>query len=80
VTTADNLSRRILTIEASLADALSGIKSVGATQRVLGDALREYSNRLGGVEDLAQDTNRRISALEKSIAEIKELLVQALAR
>jgi len=35
---------------------------------------------LGGVEDLAQDTNRRISALEKSIAEIKELLVQALAR
>jgi uncharacterized membrane protein YccC len=73
----DNLSRRILTMEASLADALAVIRTVGATKSVLGDALREYSNRMGRAEDLAQDTNRRISALEKSLAEIKDLLVQA---
>lgn len=76
----DNLSRRILTMEAALAEAVAVIKTVGATQSVLGDALRECNNRMGGAEDLAQDTNRRISALEKSIAEIKDLLVQALDR
>jgi hypothetical protein len=80
VTTPENLSRRILTMEAALADALAMIKSVGATQSVLGDALREYSQRLGSAETLAQDTNRRITSLEKSIAEIKDLLVKALDR
>jgi hypothetical protein len=84
VTTPDNLSRRILTMEAALADALSVLKTVGATQSVLGDALREYGTRMGSNEDLAQDTNRRLSALEtsleKSLAEIKELLVAALGR
>ncbi|MDT5346846.1 MAG: hypothetical protein QOH91_133 [Mycobacterium sp.] len=65
-------------MEASLADALAVVRTVGATQSVLGDALREYSKRMGRAEDLAQDTNRRISALEKSLAEIKDLLVQAL--
>ena len=78
VTYPDNLSRRILTMEASLADALAVIRTVGATQSVLGDALREYGTRMGRAEDLAQDTNRRISALEKSLAEIKDLLVQTL--
>jgi hypothetical protein len=80
VVTPENLSRRILFIETSLADALEVIKSVGATQSVLGDALREYSQRVGSVEALAQDTNRRITALEKSVAEIKDLLVKALDR
>jgi hypothetical protein len=84
VTTPDNLSRRFLTMEAALADALSVIKTVGATQSVLGDALREYGSRMGKAEDLAQDTNRRLSALEtsleKSLTEIKALLAQALAR
>jgi hypothetical protein len=84
VTTPDNFSRRILTMEASLAEALSVIRTVGATQSVLGDALREYGTRMGKAEDLAHDTNRRISALEtsleKSLAEIKDLLVQARGR
>lgn len=78
--TPENLSRRILFMEASLADALAIIKSVGATQSVLGDALRESSQRLGSAETLAQDTNRRIASLEKSVAEIKDLLVQVLDR
>ncbi len=76
----ENLSRRFLVMEASLADALAVIKSIGATQSVLGDALREYSQRLGSAETLAQDTNRRIAALEKSVAEIKDLVVKALDR
>jgi HAMP domain-containing protein len=54
------------------------IRAIGATQSVLGDAFREWSNRMSSTETVAQDSNRRIGSLEESIAEIKDLLVKAL--
>ncbi|MCV7340594.1 hypothetical protein [Mycobacterium haemophilum] len=74
----EDLEARIAAMEASLADALGVIKTVGATQSVLGDALREFITRLGSAESIAQNTNQRISALEKSAAEIKALLLKSL--
>lgn len=80
VATPDNLAARFATMEVALGQALSAIETINATQSVLADALRGYGLRVGGVEAVADDTNRRIVSLEKSIAEIKELLVRALDR
>lgn len=76
--TPENLEARIAAMEASLADALEVIKTVGATQSVLGDALREFIARISSAESTAQSTNQRLSTLEQSIAEIKALLLKAL--
>jgi hypothetical protein len=67
-----------MTMEASLAETLTVIRGIGATQSVLGDALREWSSRMSLAETLAQESNRRLGALEESIAEIKDLLARAL--
>jgi 3-hydroxyisobutyrate dehydrogenase-like beta-hydroxyacid dehydrogenase len=80
VATPENLAVRVATMELALSEALAVIKTIGATQGVLGDALREHSARMGSVESMAQDTNQRTRSLEESIAEIKDLLVQALDR
>jgi hypothetical protein len=76
--TPEDLERRIAVIWASHAEMLAAINSVGATQQVLADALREYSTRMSSVESTALDTNQRIRAIEESLAEIKGLLVRAL--
>jgi hypothetical protein len=76
----ENLPARIAAMEVTQAEVLTVINTIGATQSVLGDALREWGTRMGSAESLAQDTNRRISSLEESIAEIKALLVKALER
>jgi hypothetical protein len=50
--TLENPEPRIATMEAVLADALSVIKTIGATQSVVADALRGYSGRMGSVESV----------------------------
>ncbi len=80
MSTAENLAARVAAMEIALAEALAVIKTIGATQSVLGDALREYAARMRGSETLAQDSNQRIKSLEASVAELKELLAKPVER
>jgi chromosome segregation ATPase len=76
--TLEDLETRIAAIAASQAELLAVITSVEDTQRVLADALRQYSVRMGSVESTAQNTNHRIGSVEESLAEIEDLLGKAL--
>jgi hypothetical protein len=78
MSTAENLGARLAAMEIALAEAFTVIKTVGATQSVLGDALREHVTRMQGAEALAQDSNQRIRSLEASVAELRDLLARPL--
>jgi hypothetical protein len=80
MSTAENLAARVAAMEITLAEALTVIQTIGATQSVLGDALREYAARMRGAEALAQDSNQRIRSLEASVAELRNLLARPLER
>ncbi|KZS63441.1 hypothetical protein [Mycobacterium ostraviense] len=75
-----NLKARVAAVEKSQADYRSmveAIKAFGETQQPLADVLRGYASEMRATAD---DSNQRIRSLETSLAEIKNLLIQALER
>lgn len=77
-TTLENLEVRLAAIAAFQSELLAAINSVGTTQHVLGDALREYRNGMTHVETMAMENGRKLSAIQEAIAELKRLVTKAL--
>ena len=77
--TLEDLETRFAAIAASQAEVLAAVNSVGDTQQVLADALRGFAMRMSSVESTAQNNNQRLRSIEESLAEVKDLLVKALA-
>lgn len=78
--TLEDIQARLATLELTQAELLTALKTVGATQRVIADALREFSQRIATVESMANDTNRNARSLVEATTEFKELLIAALNR
>lgn len=73
VATMESFEARIAALDSAHAELLAAIRSVEATQRVLADALREFSM----TRNTAEDTNHRVRGLEQTTAAIKDRVTGA---
>jgi hypothetical protein len=70
-------------LEASQADyraVLAAVNALGANRREMAMTLREHSEALAELKTGLGDTNARMRSLEGGVAEVKDLLIQALDR
>jgi uncharacterized coiled-coil protein SlyX len=90
VATLEDLEARVAALEASQADyraVLAAVNALGANQHEMAMTLREHSQILSEHSEVLAvlktglgDTNARVRSLENGVAEIKDLLIQALDR
>ncbi|WP_301122509.1 hypothetical protein [Mycolicibacterium fortuitum] len=80
--TLEDLEARIAALEASQADyraVLAAINALGTNQRDHADRLSRVETKVDQLATKSDDTNARVRSLEEGQAEIKDLLLRALA-
>lgn len=83
-----DLAARVAALETNWVDQkalLAALNALGVNQRETATTLRDHSRQfddhtrsLERLESVTDDNNARVRALEEGVAEIKDLLVQAL--
>jgi uncharacterized coiled-coil protein SlyX len=83
VTTLEELEARVAALEANQADyrvVLAAVNALGTNQRETALTVRELTATVGRLDAKTDDTNTRVRSVEDNVAEIKDLLVQALEK
>jgi uncharacterized coiled-coil protein SlyX len=83
VRTLEELEARVAALEANQADyraVLAAVNALGTNQRETALTVRELTATVGRLDAKTDDTNTRVRSVEDNVAEIKDLLVQALEK